>query len=391
MKITNIETIKLSYKMDIPMADAIHYMPQRNLLIVKVYTDAGFVGMGEAASYGGPMESTEAMILEELKPRLIGEDPFKVEWLFRKMTIPSHQHGRRGLLYSAVSGIDVALWDIIGQATKTPIAKLLGGYREEVEAYASAGFYAEGKSADDLAAEMAGYAEIGFNCMKMKIGRNKEAMLNPLHNMDHNDYALVSYEEDVERIKKVREAIGPKARLAVDANNAWTPSIALQMAREFEKYKIAWFEEPVDTDDIEGSALVAHQLDMPVSGYETEVSLFGFRDLIVRKAIDIVQCDVIWSGGITESKKIAAFAHAYGLPCIPHVFASGLSLVANLHFIASIPNGGLLEFDRNPNPLRTELFNEEIEIDKKGYVKVPDRPGLGVTLNERTVEKYRVK
>ncbi|HET7626799.1 MAG TPA: mandelate racemase/muconate lactonizing enzyme family protein [Bacillales bacterium] len=390
MKITDITTVKLSYTPDRPMADAIHYMGQRNLLLVQVHTDEGLTGIGEAASYGGPMESTEAVILHELKPRLIGEDPFQVERLFRKMTIPSHQHGRKGILFTAVSGIDIALWDIIGKATNTPLYRLLGGYREKVEAYASAGFYAEGKSPDDLANEMAGYVEAGFKGVKMKIGRNLEPMLNPLHNMDHTDFATVSLEEDIERVAKVREAIGPKTKLAIDANNAWTPSLAIKMARAFEPYNIEWFEEPVDTEDIEGSALVAHQLDMPVSGYETEVGLYGFRELITRRAVDIVQPDVIWSGGVTECKKIAAFAHAYGLPVIPHVFSSAVSLVANLHFIASIPNGGLLEFDQNPNPLRSELFNEEIKIDAEGRVNVPNRPGLGVTLNEDTVKKYKV-
>jgi L-alanine-DL-glutamate epimerase-like enolase superfamily enzyme len=383
MKITDISVIKLSFKVEPPMADAIHLMPARNLVLVQVHTDAGITGMGEAASYGGPMESTETVILNELRPRLIGEDPFKVEYLWRKMAIPSHQHGRGGILFGAISGIDCALYDIIGQATKTPLYKLLGGYRDEVQAYASAGFYRGGKSAHDLADECAGYVERGFNHVKIKVGRNREAMLNPLHNMPEPDYASVSLEEDLERVRLVREAIGPRTKLAVDANNAWTPSLAIQMGKAMEKYDIFWFEEPVETDDIDGSAQVAHVLDVPVSGYETCVTLAQFRDIITRRAVDIVQPDVIWSGGITETRKIAALAHAFQLPVIPHVFASGLSLITNLHFIASIPNGGLLEFDRNPNDLRTLLFNEEIEIDKRGYVQVPDRPGLG--------DKYRVQ
>src|SRR5947209_3005954 len=143
---------------------------------------------------------------------------------------------------------------------------------------------------------------------------------------------------------------------------------------------IYWFEEPVSTDDVTGSAHVAHTLDVPVAGYETETGVYGFRDLIAAGAVDIVQPDVTWSGGITECRRIAALAHAHRLPCIPHVFSSGVSLVANLHFIASLPNGRLLEFDRNPNPLRTELFNEPIEIDRRGVVAVAQRPGLGVPL-----------
>ncbi|WP_029422360.1 mandelate racemase/muconate lactonizing enzyme family protein [Alicyclobacillus macrosporangiidus] len=390
MKITAVEVVKLSFPVDPPMADAIHFMPERNLVLVQIHTDEGTTGIGEAACYGGPMESTEAVIRHELAPRLIGEDPFRVEYLWRKMAIPSHQHGRGGILYMAISGIDIALYDIIGKATKTPLYKLLGGYRDEVEAYASAGFYAADKTPDDLAAECAGYVDRGFRHVKIKVGRNRDVMLNPLHNTPMSDYAAVTLEEDLERVRRVREAVGPRVRIAVDANNAWTPSIAIQMGRALERFGIHWFEEPVDTDDLDGSAQVAAALDVPVAGYETCFSLPQFRELILRRAVDIVQPDVIWSGGFTESRKVAALAHAFHLPVIPHVFSSGLSLVANLHFIASIPNGGLIEFDQNRNDLRTLLFEEPLDIDARGYVRVPNRPGLGVTLNQATVDKYRV-
>lgn len=226
--------------------------------------------------------------------------------------------------------------------------------------------------------------------MKMKVGRNPEAMLNPLPDMVAPDFATASQEEDARRVHAVREAVGPDVKLMIDANNAWTPSTALLMMRELEQDHIHWLEEPVSTDDIAGSALVAHNLDVPVAGYETEVGIYGFRDLIAAGAIDIVQPDVIWSGGISECRRIAALAAAYRLPCIPHVFSSAVSLIANLHFIASLPNGSLLEFDRNPNPLRGELFEEPIEIDGRGYVALPERPGLGVTLNQATIDRYQI-
>jgi L-alanine-DL-glutamate epimerase-like enolase superfamily enzyme len=227
--------------------------------------------------------------------------------------------------------------------------------------------------------------------MKMKVGRNPDAMLNPLREMPEPAFAAVALEEDLRRVHAVREAVGPDVKLMVDANNAWTPSTALTMAREMARDRIYWLEEPVSTDDPAGSALVAHNLDVPVAGYETEVGVYGFRDLIAAGAVDIVQPDVTWSGGITECRRIAALAAAHRLPCIPHVFSSGVSLVANLHFVASLPNGWLLEFDRNPNPLRTELLEEPIEIDARGVVAAPQRPGLGVTLNMETVERYRIE
>jgi L-alanine-DL-glutamate epimerase-like enolase superfamily enzyme len=388
--ITDVTTIKLAYTMDVPMADAVHYMPARPTLIVQVHTDTGITGIGEAAAYGGYLEGPEALVLGELRDTIIGQDPFRVERLWSMMASRAHQRGRRGLLMMATSGIDIALWDIIGQATGTPLYRLLGGYRDQLDAYASAGFYAGGKTPQDLANEVASYAERGFRTVKIKVGRNPELMSNMLHDMIRPDYATASLEEDIERVRLAREALGPSVRLAIDANNAWTPSTALRFMRAVEQYDIAWLEEPVPTDDIDGSAHVAHCLDVPVSGYETETTLAGFRELITRRAVDIVQPDVIWTGGITECRKVAALAHAWQLPVIPHVFSSGLATIANMHFIASIPNGGLLEFDQNPNPLRSELFNEPIEVRPDGTVALPERPGLGVTLNRDTIEKYGI-
>jgi L-alanine-DL-glutamate epimerase-like enolase superfamily enzyme len=390
MIITDVTTVRLRYDMPVAMADAIHYMPARLLLIVLVHTDAGIVGMGEAAAYSGSLESLESVVLNDLRPVVVGQDPFAVERLWQMMAYRTHQRGRRGMLMMAISGIDIALWDILGQALKTPIYRLLGGYRDTLDAYASAGFYAAGKGPRELAEEFGGYAARGFRFGKMKVGRNPEVLLNPLHDMPAADYATCSLEEDVERVRSVRRAVGPGFKLAIDANNAWTPSVALSFMRQVQDQQIFWLEEPVATDDLDGSAEVALQLDTPVAGYETETGLPGFRELITRRAVDIVQPDVIWTGGITECRKVAALAQAYGLPVIPHVFSSALASIANMHFIASIPNGGLLEFDQNPNPLREELFEERIDIDADGKVRLPDRPGLGVTLNWKTVERYRV-
>jgi L-alanine-DL-glutamate epimerase-like enolase superfamily enzyme len=329
-------------------------------------------------------------VLDDLTPSLTGEDPFRVERLWSRMARRSSQRGTAGLLLQAISGVDIALWDLIGQATRTPLYRLLGGYRDTLDAYASAGFYAGDKGPEQLAAEVGGYAERGFRSIKIKVGRNPEVMLNPLPDMWASDYATASLDEDVERLRAARSAIGPRVRLAIDANNAWTPTVALEFMRRVDDQHIYWLEEPVATDDIAGSAELAHHLAVPVAGYETATGLASFRRLITQRAVDIVQPDVIWSGGVTVCRKIAAIAEAHGLPVIPHVFSSAVALVANMHFIASLPNAGLLEFDQNPNPLRSELLVEPIDVGPDGTVRLPDRPGLGISLNQEAVERYRI-
>jgi L-alanine-DL-glutamate epimerase-like enolase superfamily enzyme len=383
MRITDVSTIRLRYRMDTPMADAIHYMPERPLLIVQVHTDTGLTGMGEAASYGGDLESMEALVLGVLKPIVLGEDPFTVERLWQRMAT-------RPMLMMAISGIDIAIWDLIGQATNTPLYRLLGGFRDTLTAYASAGFYAPDKDVNALADEVGSYVERGFRTVKIKVGRNLDLLWNPLHQMWSSDYATVPFEEDIARVQAARSALGSHARLAIDANNAWSPAEALRFMDSVGPDRIAWLEEPVATEDRRGSAEVARALTTPVAGYETETGLAGFRDLILSGAVDIVQPDVIWTGGITPCRKIAALAEAFHLPVIPHVFSSALSTIANMHFIASLPNGGLLEFDQNPNPLRSELFDEPITVDSNGMVAMPTGPGLGVRLSQESIDRYRV-
>jgi D-galactarolactone cycloisomerase len=390
VRITDVSTMKLRYTPPIPMADAIHYMPERTVLLVQIATDTGLTGLGECAAYGGSLESMERVVRDDLRPSLIDEDPFRVERLWNRMARRSHQRGTAGMLMQAISGLDIALWDLIGQATRTPLYRLLGGYRDTLDVYASAGFYAGNKGVAELAEEVGGYAARGFRTVKIKVGRNPEVMLNPLPDMWAPDYATVSLEEDVARVQAARNAIGPHVNLAIDVNNAWTPKVAINFGRQVANQRIHWLEEPVATDDRAGSAAVARALDIPVSGYETATGLASFRDLIAQRAVDIVQPDVIWSGGITLCRKVAALAEASGLPVIPHVFSSAVASIANMHYIASLPNGGLLEFDQNPNPLRDELFVEPLLVQADGTIRLPDGPGLGVTMNQDTVDRYRV-
>jgi L-alanine-DL-glutamate epimerase-like enolase superfamily enzyme len=340
MKIVDIRTTPLSYRCDPPYGSAGGMQARRGALLVEIETDERIIGVGEAGVGGG---ATESVIEKVLRPMLLGEDPLRIEGLWQKMFARTRQFGRRGVVMNAISGVDIALWDIAGKAARMPVWRLLGGCRDRVEAYASGGFYQEGKSADDLAAEAEGYRARGFRGMKMKVGRNPSTQTPLRHLVEHAESCVVEPEEDIARVAAVRGALGPQAKLMVDVNCAWSPAMAIEMGRAFEPYGLYWIEEPVATDDIDGSARVAAALATPVAGYETEIGLYGFRELICRGAVDIVQPDLAWAGGFSECRRIAALAQAHHLMVAPHAFAGAVLLAASLQFLAAIPNGLLLE------------------------------------------------
>jgi L-alanine-DL-glutamate epimerase-like enolase superfamily enzyme len=385
MKIVDIRAIPLSYRCDPPYGSAGGMQASRGGLLVEVETDDGITGIGEAGVGGG---STRNVIEQQLRPMLIGEDPLLIEGLWQKMFARTRQFGRRGIVMNAISGIDIALWDIAGKVAKLPVYRLLGACRDRVEAYASGGFYQEGKSIDDLAGEAEGYRARGFHGMKMKIGRNPSTQTHLRHLAANAQTCEVEPEEDIARVAAVRRALGPQAKLMVDVNCAWSPAFAIEMGRALEPYKLYWIEEPVATDDIDGSARVADALATPVAGYETEIGLYGFRELITRGAVDIVQPDIAWTGGFSEGRRIAALAQAHHLMVAPHAFGGAVLLAASLHFAASIPNGLVLEFDQNPNGLRDELLKEPLRTDGAGMIRLPELPGLGIELDPAAVERY---
>src|SRR5690349_2905051 len=387
MKIKDIRTVALSYKCEPPYGSAGGMQARRGALLVEVETDGGIVGIGESGLGGG---ATATVIEKDLKPLLLGEDPLLIEGLWQTMFARTRQYGRRGVVLFRSSGIDIALWDIAGKVAKLPVWQLLGGARDRVEAYASGGFYQEGKGVDGIAGEAEGYRARGFKGMKMKVGRNPSTQTHLRQLIGNAEFCEVDPAEDIARVAAVRKALGPAAKLMVDVNCAWSPSFAIEMGRAMEPYNLYWIEEPVATDDIDGSAEVARALHTPIAGYETEIGLYGFRELITRGAVDIVQPDIAWAGGFSECRRIAALAQAHHRMVAPHAFASAVTLVAPLHFIASIPNGLVLEFDQNPNGLRDDLLQEPIGIESDGMIKVPERPGLGVEFDLGVVERYRV-
>jgi L-alanine-DL-glutamate epimerase-like enolase superfamily enzyme len=390
MKITGLETIPLEYVCDPPVFSAGGPIRSRASLLVLVHTDAGITGVGESGVGGAPLRVLHSIVCDELAPSIVGQDPFSVERCWRLMWQRSRQHGRAGLALFAMSGIDIALWDIVGKATATPLFKLWGAYRDRVPAYFSGGFYRAGKSVAELRHEVGDAVARGFRGFKMKIGRNPEALLSPLDLQPLGDQLTNNFEHDLERVAAVREVLGPSRELMLDVNTAWSAAYAVRAGRLLERFSPLWLEEPVAADDHVGSAAVAAALDMSVAGYETVVGLDGWRALIESRAIDLAQPDVTWCGGFSEARRIATLAEAHHLPVAPHVFSSAVALQASLHLAASLSNASWLEWDHNPNPLRTDLAEQPLQLDSDGTVQVPDRPGLGLELSSDVVKRYRV-
>jgi L-alanine-DL-glutamate epimerase-like enolase superfamily enzyme len=393
MRIVEVRTVPVAYRYpERPPMSGGGINASRGALLVFLQTDTGLVGVGEAGVAGGPIVSTRTVVERELAPLVVGQDPFHVERLWRLMAVRTRQHGRRGLLMHAIAGVDIALWDLIGKAVDQPLYRVLGAFRERVPAYASGGFFQEGKSIADLADECRAYREQAFRAVKIKVGRNRDGNpFSPMELSEGNDRCTTTLPEDFERVRAVREAIGPEMGLMVDVNCCWSAETAIKMARAMEPLDLLWLEEPVATDDVDGSAALAAATSIPIAGYETESGLAGFRNLIDRRAVDVVQVDLSWSGGITEARRIAAYAYAHHLPFAPHVFSGAVNLAASLHLAAAIPNGTYFELDRNVNRLRDDLIEQPFGIDSDGYLALPEGPGLGITLDERVVRELTVE
>ena len=392
MRITDVRTIPVEVKLPKPVFDANYTMATKPALLVEVETDQGLVGLGEAAHFGGPMASTAQVIEHELRNYLIGQDPRNIEYLWELMHRRAYKHGRGGIVIAAISGIDIALWDLRGKIANMPLWQLLGGYRKRVPAYATGGFYSEGKGLKELAKEMETYVKHGFRAVKMKVGRNAGIELSPLRVMDNRGKCEVTLSQDLKRVAAVRDAIGPEVKLMVDANGAWDVTTAVKMGRAMERYDIYWYEEPVWPDDVAGSAEVASKVGIAIAGYETcSYGIVDFNDYIKARAVHFVQPDVAWAGGLTETLKIAHMAQAANMPIAPHIHGSAVAVAAAVHLLGAVRNGSMAETVYPAHALMTELIREPFLVDRKGEIELPDRPGLGIELDPKVVKKYRAK
>ncbi len=390
MKITAVKAILLKTPCKI-MSDAISVCTQRQALLVKVETDSGIYGIGESFCFGNPLIIGKHIIEDQLAPMIIGEDPDYIEKIWNTIYWRSIAHGRRGLIMGALSGIDIALWDIRGKAYGLPIAKLLGACLDKVPSYASGGFYAPDKDIDGLQREIEGYLDKGYQDVKIKIGRNPSMPQNSIRYMANQDFG-VTYDEDIERISAARNVMGKNGRLIADINACWDAAHVIQAQEDFEQAGLNWLEEPTVFEDGEGCRAIAENYKkILINGYETEQGVKNWARMIENREVDIVQPDIGWTGGFTEVKKIGAIAYAADLPVSLHSFGSAVHFAASIQMAASLANTEILESEENPNPLKTDILKTPFEADSKMNFLVPDKPGLGIELDWNKIEKYLVK
>ena len=376
MMITAVRTHVLKAALSQPFAYLRAWYDTRTAMVVEIETDEGLIGWGECY---GPARITAAVV-QSVAPWLIGHDPLRTEFLWQMIYARLRDHGQKGAVIQGLSGIDIALWDIKGKHFGVPVHRLLGGpLRSEVQAYAT-GLYRR-KSGDPLrylAEEAAGYVADGFKAVKLKVG--------------------FGVEEDVAVTRAVREAIGPDIALMVDANHAYDAVAAIRLGRMIEADNIGWFEEPVPPEDVAGYRAVKAAISIPIAGGECEFTRFGFRDILALRAIDIIQPDTCAAGGLSECKKIADMAEAFGVRYNPHVWGTGIAIAASLQLLAVLPShtppslapvAPMLEFDRTEHPIRQSLLVQPIE-HTKGVVRVPDAPGLGIEVDRETLARFAV-
>ncbi len=371
MKIIEVEALYLRLPSVRQLCDS-----GQDALIIKVHTDAGITGLGEVDSIPlaakGAIESPFShSAVCGLKEIILGEDPFETEKIWQKMYRANIYGGRRGVGFHAMSGIDLALWDIKGKALKLPVWKLLGGgFQKRLRCYASSLFGDTPKETGERARR---YRDAGFTAVKFG--------WDPMGKDEKTDIALV---------REGRKGCGDEMDLLIDAGLCWDSKTAIRRARAFEEYNIFWLEEPLLPDDYEGYRRLCEASPIRIAAGEEESNRQSFLDLMDRGKIDVVQIDMTRCGGFTEAVKIASLAQDRGLLVANHGFTTYINVAAALHFLASIPNALIVEFvAEEETKLRDQITKQKIRAED-GYLQVPEEPGLGIELDEEAVAKFRV-
>lgn len=358
MKITDVRTRVLERPLDGSIRNPRFPWTVKRSLLTFVETEDGRLGVGESWVDGAAGDSIVAHIRSEVRPALIGEDARLTERHFKAAIDRAVVSTRRSQTWAAMSAVDIALWDLKAQAAGEPLWRLLGGNDPRVLPYASAGLYRDGQTPEEFAQEYAAYIRQGFRAVKIKVGGASLAV-------------------DVERVAKLRAAMGPEARLMVDAVSTYDVPRAIAFAKAVQPHDIYWFEQPLPIEDVAGMAKIHAQGGIPLCGIENDYGLWSFRRLLEEDAVHYVQFDPIISGGITYGRKIAALAEAYFKPVTLHHSNSVVSMLANIHLAASLPNADSVELHVFHQPLFQHAPAGALTL-RDGYLHAPELPGLGV-------------
>jgi D-galactarolactone cycloisomerase len=371
MKITTIETYQLRCPLGEPFGWSQGWIDHRTTGLVKITTDAGIVGWGEGCT--GP---AAAVIGEIFAPLLLGADPLNRNGLWQTMFATLYNANQAvGFGGSALSAIDIALWDIAGKAADQPISALLGGrIRDKVAVYATGLYYTKDEFPTKLLNEAKGYVDAGYKGMKTKVGG-------------------LALADDVKRVTALRHAIGDDIQLMVDANEGYNAATAIRIGRQLADLDLRWFEEPVNAQDLAGYQQVKAALPMALAGGEALRTRYEFAPFLTSHAFDIAQPDVVNVGGISELRNVAMTANTLGIQVNPHVWGSPIMIAATLHVAATLPpcpparnpqpyaQEPVMEFDRTPSAIRETLCRQPFgQVD--GFVAVPAEPGLGIAVDE---------
>ena len=374
MKITDVEAIVLRQAVvNEGIADG-----SQDDLVVRIHTDEGITGIGEVDSSPELVQAlvqapSSHAVAVSLRDVLIGEDPMDVERLWQKMYRGLIYFGRRGIAIHAISGLDIALWDIKGKALGKPVFELLGTpHRDRVRAYAS---MLMPDTTGEVTEAILALKEQNFTAVKLGWG--------PLGKDSRQDVALAA---------AAKEAAGDGVEIMIDSGLGYVADAkrAIEVAREYEQIGIYWLEEPFEPDEYEAYAELADTVDIRVAAGEQDTTVWGFRELIERGHVDLVQPDVTRCGGITELLRIAALAREHGVETVPHAWKSGIIKAASLHVNAVLPDALFQEYCVAETPINTLLTRERLPIDAEGLLTVPNGPGLGVEIDTDVLERYRV-
>ena len=387
MKITKITSHVLGYDLPETLGYSQQYYKKRTSHIVEVETDEGVTGWGECFGPGNIAFANKGIVEKVIQPIVLGMQALDRDVIWHKVYNLMRDHGQKGMPLQALSGVDIALWDIAGKAANLPLYKMIGGaHRDKVEVYGY-GMMLRPENINSLISrfkeESAEIKEMGFKALKMKVG--------------------VGPKDDIKLIEAVREGIGDNFRFMVDANHGYTTHDALYVGRAMEEFSPYWFEEPVAPEDLDGYRELRAFLKVNISGGEAEFNRWGWRKLLESRGLDIAQPEVCALGGISEYLRVLALCHSHFTPVVNHVWGSAIAVAVNLHLLVAMPPlpGGLfpwepmLEFDTTHNRFIDDLLTVSFDIKKQvkinnGTVSLPNGPGLGVTPKRDFLDKFRI-